>query len=231
MKTAAWEPTDPDQERWKRVRATIPEGLTRFPRSMDMSRPRTTIPTRPADARAQRSIEAMGAALLELIDRKPIDEVTIKEITDTAELSYPTFFRRFESKEELLEYIAMEEVRRLLGLGQSAFEGGRPKRSGKALCDYVQAHRKMWKTLLTGGAAAAMRREFMRVAEEIAASGPRANPWIPIDLAVPFVTSAIFELLAWWMRQPDDYPVDNVIKLFDALIVDAVARPRDIHLV
>lgn len=195
-----------------------------------MARPRTTTPTRPTDARAQRSIEALGAALLELIDRKPIEEVTIREITDTAGVSYPTFFRRFESKEALLEYVAREEVLNLLGLGQSALGGGRPRRSGKTLCDHVQAHRKLWKTLLTGGAALAMRQEFMRASEEIAASGPRANPWIPIDLAVPFVTSAIFELLAWWMHQPDDYPVDNVVKLFDALIVDTVIRRRNIEL-
>jgi hypothetical protein len=71
-----------------------------------------------------------------------------------------------------------------------------------------------------------MRDEFMRAAREIAEAGPRKNPWLPLDLGIAFVTSGIFELFAWWMRQPEDYPVDNVIKLFNALIIDTAGRPR-----
>jgi hypothetical protein len=41
-----------------------------------------------------------------------------------------------------------------------------------------------------------MREEFKRLAGEAAHSRPQANPWLPIELAVPFVTSGIFEILA-----------------------------------
>jgi hypothetical protein len=33
------------------------------------------------------------------------------------------------------------------------------------------------------------------------------------------------------MRQPEDYPVQNVMKLFNALIFENVGRHRDIDLV
>ncbi|MBW8785829.1 MAG: TetR/AcrR family transcriptional regulator [Novosphingobium sp.] len=190
-----------------------------------MARPRTTEPRQPDDARAQRSIEALKSALLTLLEQKPIEQITIKDITDRAGLSYPTFFRRFASKEELFEHIAREEVRALLRIGQAAMTT-RGARAGAQLCGYVQSRRKLWSALLTGGASSAMRSEFMRVAREIAESGPRMNPWIPLDLAVPFVTSGIFEILAWWMRRPEDYPVEHVVEMFDALIVDVTARPR-----
>jgi AcrR family transcriptional regulator len=194
-----------------------------------LARPRTITPTKPDDARAQRSIDALRAAFLALIERKPLDQIFIKEITDEAGLSYPTFFRRFASKEELLEDIATEEVRTLLSLGQSAMNR-KATGSSRLMLEYVQERRTLWTALLTGGAASAMRQEFMRVAREIATSGPRANPWIPLDLAVAFVASGIFEILAWWMRQPADYPLDNVITLFNALIVDSTGRPRNIVL-
>lgn len=196
-----------------------------------MARQRTTTPRKPDDARAQRSLDALRSAFLELIERKPLEQISIREITEAAGLSYPTFFRRFASKEALLEDIATEEVRRLLGLGHMAIDKRSGEESGAALCAYVQEHRKLWATLLTGGAASAMRKEFMRVAKEIATTRPRANPWLPVELAVAFVTSGIFEILAWWMRQPEDYPVENVARLFDALIVDSVGRPRKISLV
>ena len=195
-----------------------------------MARKRTTTATKPDDARAQRSIDALRAALLELIERKPFDQISIKDITETAGLSYPTFFRRFESKEELLEHIATEEVRTVLYLGQSAITDRHRPESAKLMCEYVQEHRKLWTALLTG-ASSAMRTEFMRVSKEIADSRPRTNPWIPIELSVPFVTSGIFEILVWWLNERDDYPIENVIALFNALIVDVAGRPRNIVLV
>ena len=76
-----------------------------------------------------------------------------------------------------------------------------------------------------------MREEFMRIAREIAVTQPRANPWLPIDLAVPFVTNGIFEIMAWWMRQPTDYPLQNVITLLEALVLNVAGRPRNISLI
>jgi AcrR family transcriptional regulator len=194
-----------------------------------LARQRVHAPRQPEGPRAQRSIDALRASLLELIEVKSIDEITIRNITDAAGLSYPTFFRRFARKEELLEDIAAREVREVLSLGSAALQGG-GSGSGKPLCDYVHAHRRLWRTLLTGGASGVMRMEFMRIAREIADSRPPSNPWLPTDLAVGFVTGGIIEVLTWWMNQPDDYPVSNVIKLFDALIVDNASRPRDIRL-
>ncbi len=184
----------------------------------------------PDDARAHRSVDALQTSLLELIEEKSFDQISIKHITDAAGLSYPTFFRRFASREELLRNIASVEVVKLLTLGQTAMENNASRHSGRALCEYVQQHRKLWTTLLTGGAAPFVREEFLRVARDIASSRPRINPWLPLDLAVGFVTSGIFELLAWWMRQPEDYSVENVIVLFDALIIDSAGRPRNITL-
>ncbi|MBU6265900.1 MAG: TetR/AcrR family transcriptional regulator [Sphingomonadales bacterium] len=191
-----------------------------------MARPRTTTPRKPDDARAHRSVEALRVAFLALIETRPLDQVTIRDITEAAGVSYPTFFRRFAGKDELLADIATTEVRHLLVLGQ----GGGRHGSSLAMCEYLAAHRRLWRTLLTGGAAAAMREEFMAVSREIATTGPRINPWIPVDLAVPFVAGGLFEILAWWMRQPDDYPTANVATLLDALVIDVTARPRPITL-
>lgn len=195
-----------------------------------MARQRTTTPTKPNDARARRSIEALRAALLELLEHTALDEITIKEITKTAGVSYPTFFRRFSSKEELLADIATEEVQRLLALSRKAFEDRESPKAIRAMLSYIEDHRRLWRTLLTGGAAAAMREEFMRISLEIAHTRTRSNPWLPLELSVPFTVSGIFEIFAWWMNQPDDYPVDNVEKLFNALIIEALIQPRNIVL-
>jgi AcrR family transcriptional regulator len=195
-----------------------------------MARKRTVVPTKPDDARAERSIDALRQALLRLLERRSLEQISIKDLTEAAGLSYPTFFRRFSNKEELLKDIATEEVRNLLTLSQAAIDKGNSLASGETLCRYVQKHRRLWSVLLTGGASTAMRQEFMRIAAETAITRPRHSPWLPVDLAVPFVTGGIFEILAWWMRQPASYPLSNVVKLFNALIVDTTLRRRSITL-
>ena len=195
-----------------------------------MARPRTNTPTLPDDPRVQRSVEALREALLELLKNKRFDQIEIKDITDAAGVSYRTFFRRFASKDELLEEIATAEVRSLLTLGEAAVGTAHRQNSIQNLCEYVQRHRKLWTVLLTGGAASVMREEFMRVAKTNAMKGPRINPWLPLELSVPFVTNGIFDIFAWWMGLPEDYPIEKVIKIFNVLIVDSLARPRNISL-
>ena len=169
----------------------------------------------------------MRSAFLTLVEHKPLEDISIKEITDAAGVSYPTFTRRYASKAELFDEIATVEVRKLLSLGHAAFEGP-PEGNATDLCYYVHEHRKLWAVLLNGGAAHVMREEFKRIAKEMAYTRPRVNPALPIELAVPFVTSGIFELLAWWLRQPEDYPLGHIVTLFNALIVDVTARPRSV---
>lgn len=183
------------------------------------------------DARALRSRDALRAALLELIEQSPFEQVTIRDITRVAGVSYPVFFRRYASKEELLEDIATEEVRALLSLTSPIFDAHRQTESLHALCTYIDGRRAMWASLLTGGAASAMREEFMRIAKEIAGTRERSNPWLPTELAASFVVSALFEILSWWLKQPADYPIENVINFIEVLIVRSTARPVDVELV
>ena len=190
-----------------------------------MARQRTTTPRIPDDARARRSLEALRAAFLDLLREKPLDQVSIREICECAGLSTPTFHRRFAGKDALLADIAAEEVRTLMALGggQMARRGGG---SAEAMCGYIAEHRALWQVLLTGGAADAMRRQFIDSARAIADAGPRANPWLPVELAAPFVASGMFEIFAWWLGQGEDYPIGKVVRIFDALIVDTAGRRR-----
>jgi AcrR family transcriptional regulator len=186
------------------------------------------MPTRPDDARAHRSVDALRRAFVDLLETRPLEQISNKDITEGAGLSYPTFFRRFSGKEELLEDIARAEIRKLLSIGD-----GVPRRNAVAtirdMCIYIRAHRRLWKTLLTSDASSAMRKEFSVLADRIG-EARQVHSWIPTDLAKAFVVSGIFEIFAWWVNQPDDYPVENVVTLFDALILDVVRSHRDISL-
>ena len=191
---------------------------------------RTARLSRPNDARAVRSRTALREALLLLIESRPFDEISIRDITNQAGVSYPVFFRRYEAKEQVLTDIATDEIRKLLEITFPALTGAGPRSGLEQLCAYVMAHRALWRVLLTKGAAGRMREEFVKASVDIANSSKRANPWLPVSLASAFVASGIFEILAWWLQQPEDYPVRNIVIFLEQLIVQPTLEPREIEL-
>ncbi|MCB2075338.1 MAG: TetR/AcrR family transcriptional regulator [Novosphingobium sp.] len=185
---------------------------------------------RPDDPRALKSRRALRDALLALLEKRTFEQITIKEITSAAGVSYPVFFRQFASKEELLNDLAASEVGGLLALTHPIVDEAVAMNNLREMCNYVQQRRPLWKSLLTTGAASTMRSEFARISAEIAKAGPQANPWLPVELASSFVATGIFEILAWWLNQPEDYPVGNIVKILHALIARPLSLPQNVQL-
>jgi AcrR family transcriptional regulator len=166
-----------------------------------------------------RSRAALRSTLLSLVEEKPFEQITVREIAERAGVSSPTFYRQYPTKEALLDDIAAEEIHELLAITMPLMEKKDARVSAAALCQFVQARKPLWRTLLTTGATAVLREEFITSARAIALSGERMNPGLPLDLMAPFVVSGIFEILAWWLRQPAEISADEVAQVVEALVI------------
>jgi len=174
----------------------------------------------PSDARQVRSREALTGALLALLEERSFDQLTIREITARAGTGYATFFRHYPDKEALLGDVATEEIAALLTLTIPILTEADSYESTKAICAYVEKHRKLWFALLTGGAAAIVRAEFIRQARELPdAIQASHKEWLPSDLGVVYGTGATFDLLAWWLSQPKRYTSDYIADILHRLII------------
>ncbi|MGE3689865.1 MAG: TetR/AcrR family transcriptional regulator [Novosphingobium sp.] len=173
----------------------------------------------PTDARQLRSRGALKGALLDLLDERPFDSLSIREISARAGTGYATFFRNYPDKEALLADVASEEIANLLAMTQPIFDAESSAETTRALCQYIDGHRKLWAALLTGGAAGILRAEFIRQARELAASMPGPESWLPADLAVVYGTGATIDLLAWWLAQDEDYTPGRIAEILDRLII------------
>lgn len=162
------------------------------------------------DPRQRKTDAALEGALLTLLGQKTLDQITVLEICAAAGIHKTTFFRRHASKDALLDHIAADQIESLVRLtipvGDN-FEGFR------ALCDYVEKHRSLWKALLTGGAGGAMREELLRVSRELAMANGGPS-WLPLDLVTTWTVTIIVETLAWWLSQsPTAFSIDEVAKI------------------
>jgi len=175
-----------------------------------------------APARATRTTRTrpiLCGALLSLLEERPFEQLTVREITAKADIGYATFFRHYPDKEALLSDLAASQISGLLAMTLPMLDTADTRGSARALCAYVWEHRKLWSALLTGGASSMLKDEFIRQAQQIAEARPRQDAWLPNDLSIVFYVTGTVEILAWWLKQNDPPSVDRMSEVIDALIV------------
>jgi AcrR family transcriptional regulator len=174
------------------------------------------------DTRMRRTRKALRDALLELLQRKRIDQLTIRDIAAEADIGYATFFRHYASKEQLLEEIAAEEIARLTELTVPLLSPSDTRVSCLALCNYVHAHRVLWSALLTGGAAGTLREEFIRLVQQPRTRSIPRPRWLPTELGAVFGVGATIEIIGWWLQRPDELTPKQVANILSRLVVAPV---------
>lgn len=178
------------------------------------------------DQRAVRSAQALREALLALLPGKAFDQITIRDICTQAGVHYATFFRHHATKEALLDAIATDQIRALNRLTLGIRQAGSYEAGFLALCRYVDEHRALWATLLNGGAGSAMREEWVRLSQEVAAKEPPTSSWLPIELGTICAATLIAETLAWWVAQPPGaHSVEEVAGILHRLLSASVLAP------
>ena len=186
--------------------------------------------TRALDARLVRSRKALNAALLALLEEKPFDQITIREITARAGTGYATFFRHYPAKEALLSNIASAEIAELLGMTIPILFDSDSHASTLALCRFVAKHRSLWAALLTGGASATVREEFIRQARDWAERAPRPEGWLPADLAVVHGSGGTIDVLAWWLGRGEALNAEQIAGILNRLVIAPLVGDRALTL-
>jgi AcrR family transcriptional regulator len=165
-----------------------------------------------------RSQKALNDALLALLEEKPFDQITIREISARAGTGYATFFRHYPTKEALLGDVASEEISGLLALSLPILAEAKSLESTRVLCGHVGEHRKLWQALLAGGAAGIVRDEFIRQARLLPAGSSQLD-WLPSDLGVVHGTGAMIDGLAWWLTVGTDLSADAIAAILHRLVI------------
>lgn len=174
------------------------------------------------DSRVLQTRQALRRALLELIDARPLEQVTIREIAATAGISYNTFFRHYTGKEELVKEIVTDELSQLIDLSVTTLDASDPTAAARALCHFVADHDALWSTLLTGGAANTLREEFVRLLRETAPTRISSTAKLPADIGIKLVAVGTLELLAWWLEQSERIPAGQLAEIYEQLVVAPV---------
>ena len=176
------------------------------------------------DRRIERTHSLLRDALIALTLENGYEAVTIRQITERANVGYATFFRHYSDKEALLGdvlRVMKDDLMRLLA-PQSMITA--PVETGALLFRYVQEHSDLCRVLLEStdiGSLLMLVREFgQQDAAPLLRQG--SARMITPDLAADHLVSSLVLLLRWWLDHDLPYSPEQMGEIAAQLIIQPV---------
>ena len=176
------------------------------------------------DARVRRTRDALGDALVALIQEKPFDTITVQDVLDRAGVGRSTFYLHYSNKEDLLMSDADEFFERFsmaLSVHKDVSDRVAPVREFFA---HVAEMRKFFDALTKSGKAQEnlelARGHFARGIERRIAELPRGRGISARERpAIAFAhAGAMLSLLTWWLDRGMHESPEHIDDLFHRMV-------------
>ena len=185
------------------------------------------------DRRVKRTHKILVDALIAESLEKGYDQVTIRDITDRADIAYSTFFRHYRDKDELLLAMlgsVLETMRDLILQNPDASA----ESAGRILFAHIQEHARFYRVLFNGHGTSAVLWRFQQMVEadvlKIYASRiTTANAGILLELVVHHLIAAIIAMVTWWLAHDMPYPVEQMARYYSELVATPVERQLGLY--
>ena len=173
----------------------------------------------------------LANSLKSLAATKPIEKITIKEITDKAGVIRPTFYNHFQDKYELLEWITFNE---LFNPVEPLLENGMLKEGVTFILTAMEKEKDFYKRAVALEGQNSFNEIFTRCVQNAVAHyidleslAKVANyTWLKEDLVAEFLAHSISWVTIEWIKKGMKVPVEELtdvyIKIFHSPIIEVV---------
>ncbi|WP_216900296.1 TetR/AcrR family transcriptional regulator [Nocardia alni] len=166
------------------------------------------------DVRVRRTRVLLRAALVELIEDRGFDRITVGELTSRAMISRAAFYRNYRDKYELVEQIFDEAMAEMID-----GHDGETRSPGQRWADFlrhIDSYHRLYGALL-GKKGSPWFADRMRKA--LATMSTAHLPGRTADDLVPSVISAVFvQSIVWWLEHDRPIPADQMAEQSSRLI-------------
>jgi len=180
------------------------------------------------DPRVKRTRRLLRDALVSLILEKDFASISIKEITERAEVAYITFFRHFESLDQLLMEVLDE------GLGElqdhietlaKQSETSALETEGRLIFEYIQQKADLFRILFKSQSVTRVRKKvvqniaviFQKSCLPLARSGNQTTTAILSN----HIATSLLALIEWWLDNHMKPAPTQMGKVYKSLIIDS----------
>jgi AcrR family transcriptional regulator len=179
---------------------------------------------RKPDERIRRTHERLGKALVQLIQEKPLDEVTVQEVLDPSSVGRSTFYLHFRNKNDLL-LSQLEEFLETMSTALSVRKEVSHRVAPVAeLFVHIGNQQKLYRALADSGRLNDFfdlaQGYFARGIEQRLTESKRLPNLLQRELAVRAfaLTGCLLSLLRWWLDRGAKEPPSDMDGLFHRIV-------------
>ena len=180
------------------------------------------------DPRVKRTRRLLRDALVSLILEQDFASITIKEITERAEVAYITFFRHFESIDQLLMEVLDEGLAELLGhietLAKQS-ETSALETEGRLIFEHIEQKADLFRILFKSQSVTRVRKKVVRNIAAIFQKSclPLARSGNPMttDILSNHIATSLLALIEWWLDNHMRPAPAQMGKVYKSLIIDS----------
>lgn len=183
------------------------------------------------DRRVRRTEKLLGDALISLILERGYEHITIKDITERADVAYVTFFRHYKTIDELLtrqlDSIVNELMDRLEATEHlTAYNAAA---EGRIIFEHVGQHHALYRVLLGSPGAFYVVKHLKatiagRISQECEESLIRLPDAPPNEILANHIAASILAMIEWWLENDRPYSPERMGEIYDQLIISAALR-------
>lgn len=176
------------------------------------------------DRRIQRTHQLLGDALIALAAEKGYDNVTIRDITERANVAYITFFRHYEDKHALLLQQLQRIVAELEAIAHQTASDHEDVQAyheteGLYIFRHVQQHQAFYRLLAYGSARKHIQQALGAL---IQVHFEEHDTTIPQDIAANHCAVSLIGLIEWWLEHEMTYTPERMAQIYYQIIVKPI---------
>lgn len=163
------------------------------------------------DRRIRKSQEAIKMAVIELMNEKDFDQITIQDISDRADVSRRTIYLHYTDKFELLDKLIEEHITNLREICEAAEDDASYRDMVEMWFEYFEKHALFFSALLASKGSSFSQSvsdifiEELEKGNRMSEEGTMAAITEGINVEVQFLGAAIVGVVEWWFKRKSHF--------------------------
>ncbi len=189
--------------------------------------PNKTPPVK-TDPRVRRTRRLLRDALVSLILEKDFAAISIKEITERADVAYITFFRHYESLDRLLMEVLDEGLSGLLihiETLANQFETSALETEGRLIFEYIEQKSDLFRILLKSQSVIRVRKKVVQniavIFKKSCMPLARLDNLVTVNIASNHIATSLLSLIEWWLENNMNPSPSEMGRVYKSLIIDS----------
>lgn len=182
--------------------------------------------------RIRRTQKLLREALIELIEERGFEALTVVELTERAMISRAAFYRNYQDKYDLVEQI-FEEAMNALQKAVSETDTDHPSQIWIQFFEHIEEHERLYGALLGENGSPWFISKMRQIMIDLIKKYQEIPVWQSIpdrpiypdsDKFVPHIVATLFvESITWWLENRKPYSPEEMLSRC-ALLVSAIFK-------